>query len=128
MNNDKSNKNTRKFVFNKFKGRCAYCGIKLDIDDFHIDHIVPKLRKNNDDFLNHYNLERGKCRIENYNPSCKSCNASKGSWKLEQWKEEINKKYDRLLRDSSTFRLLIRFKIVKRTKSNISFYFEKFLT
>lgn len=75
MNNSKSNKKTRNIIYNKYNGRCAYCGCKLDFENFSIDHIIPKWRKNDDDFLSYLNIERGKCKIENYNPSCNSCNS-----------------------------------------------------
>jgi len=50
--------------------------------------------------------------------------SSKSVFSIEQWREEIEKKYDRLIRDSSTFRILIRFGIVKRSRKKVKFYFE----
>lgn len=31
----------RKKVFDKFNGKCAYCGKDLDFNNFQIDHLVP---------------------------------------------------------------------------------------
>jgi 5-methylcytosine-specific restriction endonuclease McrA len=31
----------RKEVYNKYNGRCAYCGKALSFDNFQIDHVIP---------------------------------------------------------------------------------------
>lgn len=115
-------KKIRDSVFDKYGGKCSYCGISLK-KSFQVDHIVP-LRRGCQPHESGYN-NRGADDIDNYNPSCASCNSSKSTFSLEEWRSEINKKYDRLLRDSATFRLLIRFKIVKRVSKGVVFYFEK---
>ena len=51
-------------------------------------------------------------KIENYNPSCRSCNSSKSTFTLENWRKEIELKKKRIIRDSSTFRILQRFKLI----------------
>lgn len=115
---DPSNKVVREMVFNKYDGRCAYCGTYLD-EKFTIDHIIPKRRN-----MDYSNLPSGKDEIDNYNPCCYSCNSSKNSFSLEKWREEIEQKYERLLNYDGTFRLLVRFEIVKRVKHSVKFYFE----
>jgi 5-methylcytosine-specific restriction endonuclease McrA len=119
-----SDKNIRGIIFSKYKGKCAYCGCSLNLSNFTVDHIEPKFRNYTDKELERYNRKRGKCKIENYNPCCKSCNSSKSTFTIEKWREEINKKYDRLLRDSSSFRLLNRFNLIKK-QNEVIFYFEK---
>jgi len=51
-------------VYDKFKGKCAYCGKKLSLETMHIDHVCPK-------------NSGGSNQIENLFPSCPECNASK---------------------------------------------------
>jgi uncharacterized protein (TIGR02646 family) len=109
--------NTRQKVFKKYKGKCAYCGIKLDKNNFTVDHIEPK-RRGEPVYM------RGTDKIHNLNPCCGSCNSSKACFSIEKWRHEISLKYDRLLRDSSTFRILDRFKLISRRKEVI-FHFEK---
>lgn len=119
------NKDLRKKIFNKYNGHCAYCGCQLSINkNFTIDHIEPVFRKYSTSELDRYNIKRGTDSIDNYNPCCKSCNSSKSTFTLEKWREEIGKKYSRLLRYSSGFRLLVRFNLVKK-HNDVIFYFEK---
>lgn len=119
-----SNKKVRELIFNKYNGHCAYCGCKLTNKNYTIDHIEPKFRQYSNSELKAFNRERGKCEVENYNPCCASCNSSKSTFTIEKWREEIGKKYDRLIRDSSGFRLLIRFNLIKK-HNDVIFYFEK---
>jgi hypothetical protein len=76
-------KKLRDFLFNKYNGRCAYCGDLLE-KGWHIDEIEPVRRNhiydrvkkkfviNKDNPMQH--PER--LTIENQNPSCSSCNIS----------------------------------------------------
>ena len=108
----------RQLIFDKYNGRCAYCGVKLTQKTFNVDHLIPKRRFDT-------SLPHGTDKTENLNPSCFSCNASKNSLELDMWKEEITKKYDRLLRDCSRFRLLVRFGLIRKVNKPFKFYFEK---
>ncbi|MES2397924.1 MAG: HNH endonuclease [Bacteroidota bacterium] len=115
-----SDKELRKNIFDKYNGKCAYCG--SHIEKFHIDHIVPLNRNGSqmDKFLD--NGE--KHLISNLNPSCPACNISKSSFPLETWRGELQLKIDRIERDSSTFRNLKRFGLVGILKTKVVFYFE----
>ncbi len=119
-------KEKRLLIFNKYNGKCAYCGIDLDFNLFHVDHIIPKRRGDTQDYLNKYSkgIIKGKDNLDNLNPSCCSCNSSKSTFTLDQWRNEINLKYNRLIRYDSTFKLLVRFKIIKKNEKEILFYFE----
>lgn len=37
-------KEERLKVYNKYGGRCAYCGREIEYKDMQVDHIVPKQR------------------------------------------------------------------------------------
>jgi len=116
---------TRLNVFNKYNGKCAYCGTIIDIKKMHIDHIEPKYRGWNNEELSKYKKIKGLDKLENFNPSCVSCNCSKNTFTIEKWKEQIILKIDRIRRDSSTFNILERFGIVKVVKNDFKFYFEE---
>ena len=118
-------KNQRIEIFNKYNGRCAYCGCILKNNHCTIDHIKPRHRGYLDDELSRMNIVRGDHKIENLNPCCSSCNSSKSTLTIEKWRIEIEKKHDRLLKYESSYNLLTRFKMVKRVKSKCIFYFEK---
>jgi 5-methylcytosine-specific restriction endonuclease McrA len=125
ISNKIDNKETRILVFKKYNGHCSYCGCKLNNDNFTIDHIDPRMRGFSDEELLRYGRIRGKDKIYNYNPCCKSCNTSKSNYTLQKWKEEISKKFERIQRDCSSYNLLLRMGLVTEHRKNIKFYFEK---
>ena len=63
----------RMLTLAKYGDRCAYCGISLNISIMHIDHVVPK-------------KSGGSNAESNLNPSCNSCNATKGDRDLEDFR------------------------------------------
>lgn len=125
LSNKIDNKDTRLLVLKKYNGKCAYCGCPLDETNFTIDHINPRMRGFSNEELLRYNREKGKDKIENYNPCCKSCNTSKSNYTLEKWRSEISLKFDRIQRDCSSYNLLLRMGLVKEKRDKILFYFEK---
>lgn len=65
----------RKKIFDRYNGRCAYCGCELDLHDFHIDHFIP--------------LSKGGKNGDNRFPSCPTCNMCKGELDSEEFKQKI---------------------------------------
>lgn len=114
-----NNKSIRELIRNKYSNHCAYCGCFIGKDGapFTIDHIIPLRRGDKV-------CPKGINDIINFNPCCASCNSSKSTFSIEKWREEISKKYQRLIRDSSQVRLLIRFGMI-RNHNEVIFYFEK---
>ena len=113
---DIGNKNVRQVVFNKYNGHCAYCGCKLHQNNFTIDHIDPKRRKSKG--------IHGLDKIENYNPSCNSCNSTKSVFTIEKFRERLIEDVNRLRKYSSKYRILERFGILAQVKFELKFYFE----
>lgn len=60
-------------VYEKYSGKCAYCGDNLSIENMHIDHIYPKALG-------------GSNGINNLNASCIYCNTTKGNKTLEEYR------------------------------------------
>lgn len=120
-------KQTRILVFNKFDKKCAYCGYDLEYRKMHVDHIIPIFRGYTDLDLQRYTRHtRGTNHIENLNPSCSSCNISKSTFSIENWRKELIKKIERLRKESSNFRLLEKFDCIEVKNEKITFYFELF--
>jgi len=115
-----SDKIVREIVYNKYGGRCAYCGCRLNNTSFVIDHIKALRRGERD------KNKKGSNAIENFNPSCFSCNSSKGVFTIEQWRSELAQKKKRLNRDSSSYRIILRFKLIQENDVPIKFYFESY--
>lgn len=116
--------NIRELVYNKYNSRCAYCVCEIEQNKFTIDHIVPLRRGDNNDFLQKYNLERGSNKLENLNPCCLSCNSSKSTFTIEQWRIQLTNKINVVRNESSGFRILERFGMVKIVTDKVTFYFE----
>ena len=105
-------KATRIKVWNKYDKHCAYCPKKIKFNDMQVDHIHPKNRGGIND-------------ISNYNPACRSCNATKSSYTIEEFRQRLIDDVERLRRDSSKFRILERFGIVAQTTKELKFYNEE---
>ena len=105
-------KSDRLKIYNKFDGHCAYCPEKLAYKDMQVDHILAVMRG-------------GKSIEENFYPSCRSCNATKATYTIEEFRERLVGDIYRLRRDSSKFRILERFGLVTATEDPLIFYFER---
>jgi len=117
-------KERRKAIFNKYNGRCAYCGCELKFNKFHVDHIIPK-------FHAHFYGNRDINDIDNLNPACLKCNNYKGALPLDSkhpghsFRDQLAKQVERL-RKSAQFDRALRFGQIEITESPIVFYYEKY--
>ena len=66
----------RKAVYNKYHGRCAYCGREIEYKDMQVDHVIPQRNGGTDD-------------IDNLMPSCRACNHYKRAESLESFRKRI---------------------------------------
>ncbi|MFR4316249.1 MAG: HNH endonuclease [Ruminococcus sp.] len=105
-------KATRLKVYEKYGGRCAYCGCTLELKDMQVDHIQS---------VYWYN---GANDIENYNPACRMCNFYKSTRTVEDLKKELGKLLSRLEK-VFIFRLAVKYGLIQKTDNPIEFYFEK---
>lgn len=82
---NKSSSYLRNAIFQSYGKKCVYCGCGLLQRNMHIDHILPsKLSDNCEEDVKEYVLELKKIGfvsdcIENYLPTCSSCNISKSN-------------------------------------------------
>lgn len=77
-----------------------------------VDHVIP-LRKGGVDAL------------ENMLPACRSCNHYKSTLTLEQFRRAVERMPEVLMRDSVTYKNVVRFGMVKPTPRGVVFYFEE---
>ena len=118
------NKKTRDLVKSKYNNKCAYCGCELQ-KGWHIDHIQPAFHNwSDEDVKRHLKQERGLNIIENYNPACPRCNRWKGTWSIEQFRNEISLQIERLERDSAPFRMARDYGLIKTSEIEVKFYYE----
>ena len=115
------NKKTRKEVYKKYNGHCAYCGKEIEIKDMQIDHMWSKSDGES------YARIFGKVElesIENYMPTCRRCNNYKSRFSLEHWRSFMLDLNERALKQI-TVKVGIDFGIIKVEKFDGKFYFEK---
>jgi 5-methylcytosine-specific restriction endonuclease McrA len=124
-------KQERQIIFNKYEGKCAYCGSDLK-KGWHVDHIEPIVRDFN------YNKSKvrfeatGTCRnpqnenLNNYNPSCASCNIQKNSFTIEQFRNNIKQFVKSLNEYSTQYKFAKRYGLVTEIDIDVKFYFETY--
>jgi 5-methylcytosine-specific restriction endonuclease McrA len=123
-------KQIREQIFNKYSGKCAYCGTGLE-KGWHVDHIEPVVRDSKWSRYHGRFVPTGKLQnpenehIDNYNPSCASCNIQKNSFTLEEFRKNIKNFVNSLNNYSTQYKFAKRYGLITETKEDVIFYFEK---
>jgi len=113
-------KKDRDIVYEKYGGKCAYCGDYL-VKGWHVDHLEP--------------IRRGVLRggkplhperecLSNYMPSCASCNINKHSEGIEGFRGMIEGYMRHLNQVSTQYKIAKRYGLVVETGNEVKFYFE----
>jgi len=117
----KMNRKLRNSVYNKYGGKCAYCGVFLE-KGWHVDHLKPLIRM---DWARPgkppENPEND--TPDNLMPSCPSCNINKHSMDLETWRRVIEGHIQSLNRQAN-YRMAKKFGQLVETPKMVVFYFE----
>lgn len=111
----------RQKIWDKSGGLCWYCGIELPEKGWHADHYEP-IRRNwwTDTCLNPKNENE-----ENKVPSCASCNITKHSMSLEQFRQSIQQFVNSLNLYHNQYKIAKKFGLVVETDLKVEFWFEK---
>lgn len=107
-------------VFNKFGGKCSYCGCDLE-KGWNLDHKIPQWYCEAKTPIAKFNEVH--C-FENYMPACRSCNLFKSGNPIEAFRKEIGMQIERLRRDKPTFRIAERYGLIECKPKPVVFYFE----
>lgn len=119
-------KHERQIVFDKYGGRCAYCGCELQ-KGWHADHLEPcrRLKKwVNGRWIDDGFSNPGANHIDNLNPSCPSCNINKHSDDIETFRERIKKFVSSLNNYSVQYTVAKKYGLITETNNPVVFYFE----
>ncbi len=124
-------KTDRNLIFEKYGGKCAYCGCELE-KGWHIDEIEPVRRNhkwNSEKRLYEINKDNPimhpeRMRIDNQNPSCASCNIQKNSFTIEQFRSNIKQFVNSLNQYNTQYKFAKRYGLIKETEKEVVFYFE----
>lgn len=118
-------KGEREIVFNKYGGKCAYCGCEL-AKGWHIDHVLPIKRYISDlGEVNGCKHPERDC-IDNMMPSCASCNINKHGDSIENFRSLIQGFMNHLNNLSTQYKIAKRYGLVKEDIKPVVFYFETF--
>jgi 5-methylcytosine-specific restriction endonuclease McrA len=126
------NNKDRQILFDKFGGKCAYCGCKLK-KGWHADHANTVHRFNNryDENIKGFVEEKGMfypendC-MENMMPSCPSCNLYKGGCDIETFRWKLGNSIPALNKRDAQYKFAKRFGLLIETGISVEFYFETF--
>ena len=128
----------REIIFNKYGGKCAYCGNKLR-KGWHVDEFLPvkriwkyKYDENNKRMLDkdckpikeHYMEHPERLNIDNQMPSCPSCNINKHSMNLEDFRGLISGFMNHLNEVNTQYKIAKRYGLIKEIMKPVVFYFE----
>lgn len=119
-------KTERQKVFDKFGGRCAYCGCEL-VKGWHVDHIEP-IRRNTkwveDKWVVIGCQHPERETIDNYMPACASCNINKHSDSIEDFRKLIAGFMKHLNEINTQYKIAKRYGLVTENPIEVKFYFE----
>ena len=122
-------KKERELIFQKYDGRCAYCGCELT-KGWHIDEVEPIRRKRRYDRKKRKWVANGckhleRLHIDNQMPACASCNINKHTMSLEEFRGLIANFTRSLNRDSVQYRVAKRYGLIQEIEQPVLFHFER---
>jgi len=132
-------KKQRLAIFDKYGGRCAYCGDPLQ-KGWHVDEIEP-VRRGWEYLRDEYGeriwddakkdwaikpnmMHPERLTIENQNPACPSCNINKHSGSLEDFRAAIKQFVQSLNKYTVQYKVAKRYGLIQETGNDVIFYFE----
>lgn len=111
---------TRRRVYKKTDGRCAYCGYDITLSAMHIDHVIPY------EFAEILKvIGKDVNSEENLFPSCRSCNNYKHTLTIEKMRKAIEAWPRVLYQGSATYRNAIRYGLIIQIPPKVVFCFEE---
>ena len=108
-------------IFEKYSGKCAYCGVSLQLSKFHVDHIISKQHYQ----TSHRTFDKSANKIDNLNPSCPSCNLIKKHLSVEDFRKKVENIPIFFFNNYHLFRAGMRFSNLTISTEKVIFYFEK---
>lgn len=108
----------RRQVYDKYNGRCAYCGCRLDIKDMQVDHIDSVY------VASYFRQEKVDDSIGNYIPACRACSYYKSADTIDGFRERIKYTLQHTCVNTFQAKLAIKYGIITVKPWNGKFYFE----
>lgn len=102
----------RQKIWEKYGGKCAYCGEPIPFKGMHVDHLIPLARGGADS-------------DDNYMPACPTCNHYKHTLTLDDFREQIGLLTGRLRERVYIYKLALRHGRISESSEPVIFYFEQ---
>lgn len=113
-------KKLRQKLWERYEGRCAYCGRSIDYKDMQVDHYYPQCKEK-------FYLRRFKIDVHaeaNLMPTCRRCNHYKRARTPKQFKELMYTLHERI-EAIYILKVAVDFGMVTVQPFDGKFYFEK---
>lgn len=120
----------RKLIYDKFGGKCAYCGMDLPEKGWHVDEVLPVRRNHKWDRSKRKWVHDGTClhperfHIDNQYPACASCNINKRTHSLEGFRRLIQGFMKHLNEQSTQYKMAKKYGLVTETNKKVKFWYE----
>ena len=114
------NKELRQKVYNKYNGRCGYCGKRIEYKRMQVDHIEPQYKKVDPLY---FGVTIDIDCFENLMPSCSRCNHYKRAFNLENFRELIKTIHERIQKQYIN-KVALDYGIIAVNPFNGQFFFE----
>lgn len=109
----------RKKVYEKYGGRCAYCGREIAFKDMQVDHFIPQR-----DYADR-RVSGDKNNMENLMPSCRVCNHYKRDNSLDYFRELIEEIPCKLAKRQYIYKVGMAYGFYDGERRKVEFYFER---
>lgn len=110
----------REKVYNKFGGRCAYCGKPIEYKNMQVDHYLPQCRQRF--YANRF--QKDVHAEANLMPACRRCNHYKRARTPKQFRELMATLHERI-ESIYIMKVAIDFGIAEVKPFDGKFYFER---
>ncbi len=113
-------KKVRQQIYERFDGRCAYCGCPIEYKQMQVDHYYPRCRER-------FYARRFKIDVhapENLMPTCRRCNHYKRARTPNQFRELMKTLHERL-EAIYILKVAVDFGMATIKPFDGKFYFEK---
>lgn len=118
-------KELRERIYNKYNGRCAYCGTPIPITEMQVDHLQPNWHNLSDEESKQRGIVKGTDNESNLMPSCRMCNYYKGANPLEEFRRRIATTLIPNVTEKFNVRLAQRYGLINIGRWDGNFYFER---
>lgn len=119
-------KKQREALYQKYNGRCAYCGAEIKIEEMQADHIFSIYHAESGRVAG-YNVPTDEQlnSIDNFRPSCRACNYYKSTYDIDSFRRAIKEMLWKNLKKTFAYRMALKYGLIEEHDINIEFYFEK---